>query len=126
MYEFRRKGRGRQARWSRATPQHFVVNFDRGESDLTPLTDEQKESLSKDGRMTFVETVDELVEQTFTDTGRTEVWRFLLLAFVGLLCLEVWMTRRLVQGGHMDIDDLPDEDGEATVDEIYAEMEEER
>jgi hypothetical protein len=119
VYTFRPKDEAAE----NVTPEHFVVNFDRGESDLTPLTADERALLEANERMTFVDTVEELKQQTFTDTGRTEVWQFLLLAFVGLLCLEVWMTRRLVQGGHMDLDELPEEFGEPTVDEAVAELE---
>ncbi len=86
-------------------PEYFVVNFDRGESDLTPLTDDEKRLLAGEKRLAFVETVDELISKTFTDTGRTEIWQILMIVFVALLCGEVWMTRRLVQGGHAAIDE---------------------
>ncbi len=51
--------------------------------------------------MTFVESHAELREQLLTDTSRAELWRWLVFLFLGFLVLEVWMTRRLVQGGHM-------------------------
>lgn len=130
VYTFRLKDEDADPDFAPAA-EYFVVNFDRGESDLTPLTEDEKRLLEQEGRLKFVDTVDELKAEAFTDTGRTEVWQFLLLAFVGLLCCEVWMTRRLVQGGHADIDeellenrDAPDE-AEApaegpTVDDVFA------
>lgn len=83
----------------------FVVNFDRGESDLTPLDDEEIKRLSADGRMVLLDSYTELEKRLLTDVSRTELWQLLLVVVLGMLCLEVWMTRRLVRGGHAVLDD---------------------
>ena len=85
--------------------EYFVVDFDRGESDLTPLDDTERALLSKDGRLAFAESLDELKQKMFTDDSRAEFWYLLLLLFLAVLVGEVVMTRRLVQGGHAVVED---------------------
>ncbi|MBW3541728.1 MAG: VWA domain-containing protein [Planctomycetes bacterium] len=85
--------------------EHFVVNFDRGESDLTPLDAEERERLSQDGRLTFAANREKLKELMFTDTGRAPLARTLLYVFLAFLVFEVVMTRRLVRGGHEAIEE---------------------
>jgi hypothetical protein len=81
-------------------PEYFVVNFDRSESDLAPLSDEDRAFLQENDRMAFADTLDELKTGLFADDSRSEIWHLLLLAFLGMLIGEVLMTRRLVRGGH--------------------------
>ena len=97
IYRFVRK----QPRPNEANrPEYFVVNFDRAESDLTALTEQQCEGLSKEERMTFVNDLPELRKNMFAETSRAEIWWMLLYVFVASLALEAWMTRRMVQGGY--------------------------
>lgn len=84
--------------------QYFVVNFDRSESDLAPLEEADRQRLTADGRMQFVNTVEEFETATLTDASRTEMWWWLMLAILAMLVFEVVMTRRLVQGGHEALD----------------------
>jgi len=84
----------------------FVVNFDRSESDLTPLSEAQQKTLSEEYHLTFFKTLDELKQAMFSDVSETEFWRILLLIFLLLMVGEMFLTRRLVQGGHAA---LPDE-----------------
>ena len=81
-------------------PEYFVVNFDRSESDVTPLDEAQREQLSSDDRLTFVNDLPDLRKNMFAESSRTEIWWLLLYVFVGSLALETWMTRRMVQGGY--------------------------
>lgn len=81
-------------------PEHFVVNCDRSESDLTPLDDKDRGLLTRHDRLRFARTTEELKQQMFADGPRTEVWRFLILLLLGVLVCELWLTRRLVRGGH--------------------------
>ena len=90
-----------------ANDEFFVVNFDRSESELTPLTDELWAELTEEERLHRIETPDELFESLETAASRIELWHLLLLAFVAILIGEVFMTRRLVQGGHVFVDELP-------------------
>ena len=86
---------------TREEQHHYVVNSSREESDLTPLTNPQKETLAEAERMQFVENLKELKTEMFAEDSRSELWPFLLLSFLAILVVEVWMTRRLVQGGHV-------------------------
>jgi hypothetical protein len=86
-------------------PEFFVVDFDRSESDLTPLTDERWAELTEEDRLRRIETPAELFEALKSDTARVELWHLLLLVFLIILVGEVYLTRRLVQGGHHFVDD---------------------
>lgn len=82
-----------------------VVNFDRRESDLTTLTREQRDFLQGQDRLKIVANLDELRGQMFANNSKAEFWQLMLLAMLGMLVMEVWLTRRLVQGGHEVLDD---------------------
>lgn len=103
VYSLERKPRGSDP----TTREFFVVDFDRGESDLTPLDKIELAFLKKDGRMTFIQTLDELRDGMMTDNSRAELWPWFGFLFLGMLVFEVFMTRRLVRGGHV-ADDLLD------------------
>lgn len=90
-----------------ANDEFFVVNFDRSESELTPLTDERWSELTADDRLHRIETPEDLFASLETSAARVELWHLLLLAFLAILIGEVVMTRRLVQGGHVFVDELP-------------------
>jgi hypothetical protein len=81
-------------------PQYFVVEFDRREADLKPLDEAGRKTLAGDNRLKFLETPRELAAAAASDAPRTELWWLLLLFVVGMLVVEVAMTRRLVRGGH--------------------------
>ncbi|MFK7777832.1 MAG: VWA domain-containing protein [Gimesia sp.] len=78
----------------------FVVNFDRSESDLTPLSEADQKTLTEEYQLTFFTTLDDLKQAMFSDVSETEFWRVLLLIFLLLMVGELFLTRRLVQGGH--------------------------
>ena len=80
--------------------QLFVLNYDHAESVLTPLSDVERERLSEIGKLKFISTEADLQEEWLTDESRSEFWHLLLFLFLGILVAEVYMTRRLVQGGH--------------------------
>ena len=81
--------------------QHFVVNFDRTESELTSLTDGEWVELTADNRIRRIEEPADLFTAIKSETARVETWHLLLLLFLAILVGEVVMTRRLVQGGHV-------------------------
>ncbi|MBT6486438.1 MAG: VWA domain-containing protein [Planctomycetaceae bacterium] len=107
-YELRRKGEPAAKKENENRQESFVVNFDRGESDLAPLERGDKIVLAKakppEQRMSFVKTQQELKEQMFSDNSSMEFWKFLLFIFLGILVFELVMTRRLVKGGHSEIE----------------------
>jgi len=82
----------------------FVVNFDRREANLTPLSAADREQSSAADRIKFYDSLDDLQRAFLADDSRTELWQLLLVLAAGLLCLEIWMTRRLVEGGHAVLD----------------------
>ncbi|MES2789361.1 MAG: VWA domain-containing protein [Planctomycetota bacterium] len=88
-----------------AAGESCVVNFDRRESDLTILTPEQREFLQGKERLKIVTSLDELRNQMFASNTKAEFWQLMLLVMLGMLVIEVWLTRRLVQGGHAVLDD---------------------
>ena len=52
--------------------------------------------------MKFVTGTESLVKGMYQDESTSELWALLLWLFLILLAVEVWMTRRLVLGGHAD------------------------
>jgi len=80
--------------------EHFVVNDDRDESDLTPLSDRDRAGFEQKGRLSFIDTDDELRQEIFAADSQTELWSALFFVFLAILIGEVIMTRRLVRGGH--------------------------
>ena len=128
IYELRPKGQN-----ARERGQYFVVNGDRRESDLAPLDDEAIAGMEGDGRLTFVEDVQDLKRQMFEQESPTELWPMLLLVFVGFMICELLLTRRLVRGGHapvqqqqtsppddvLPVDDEPSDDSKELEDEVH-------
>jgi len=85
--------------------EYFVANFDRGESDLTPLSDVDRKLLGENERLGFIENATDMRRKNSVDENPTEFWHLLLLVFLAILVAEVFMTRRLVRGGHTVLDD---------------------
>eukprot|EP00913_Durusdinium_trenchii_P028377 g26605.t1 len=109
VYQFRRKNDKDELDLT-SPPEYFVVNFDRGESDLTQLSEENREALIDNGdiegdRLAFYREREALTQEMFKDSSRAELWRYLMLFFLVILVFEVVMTRKMVQGGHVMIDD---------------------
>ena len=69
------------------------------EFDLTPLGPAEAEGLARGWPLTFEPDPDRLAGRLSSPShGRNEVWRGLVLAALAGLCLELWLTRRLVRG----------------------------
>lgn len=98
VYEFQRVGPDRESGPGSAS-EVFVVNFDRRESDLEPLTDERWGEITGEGRLFRIDEPAEIFAAIRSDSARVEIWQFLLFVFLAILVGEVLMTRRLVQGG---------------------------
>jgi hypothetical protein len=81
-----------------AEDQHFVANFDRVESDLTLLTEVQREALIHKDRLTFATDLAGMQRLMFADGSRSEFWWLLLYGFLAFTAFEVWMTRRMLHG----------------------------
>ena len=80
------------------TDEYFVANFDRGESDLTLLTDAQRQTLAGESRLSFASDLAEMEKQMFADSSRAEFWWLLIYGFLALMAVEVWMTKRMLRG----------------------------
>ena len=80
----------------------FVVNYDHIEDDQSELTKDDRASLTANNRMQFVKNNEALAKGMYQDESTSELWGLLLWLFLVLLAVEVWMTRRLVLGGHAD------------------------
>ncbi|MEZ6055683.1 MAG: VWA domain-containing protein [Planctomycetaceae bacterium] len=82
------------------TPQRFVVNFDRTESNLTVLSDVELTKLQEDDRLSIISTVAEIREKYVEEAPKQEIWYIFLVGVLCFMILETYLTRRLVQGGH--------------------------
>lgn len=80
----------------------FVVNYDHAEDDPAEITQDDRERLLVNNRLTFKDSIEDLQQGMYSNESRSELWALLLWLFLGLLVLEVWMTRRLVLKGHVD------------------------
>ena len=78
---------------------HASVVGDPREFDLTPLGPAEAEGLARGWPLTFEPDPARLAGRLSSPShGRNEVWRGLVLAALAGLCLELWLTRRLVRG----------------------------
>jgi von Willebrand factor type A domain/Aerotolerance regulator N-terminal len=90
-----------------------AVAADPRESDLRPLDPDLAATLAGELPLTFESDPDRLTGQLFAGgpQGRREIWRFLILATLAGLCMEIWLTRRMVKNsGIADLrtaDDAP-------------------
>lgn len=78
-------------------PVYFVVRPDPLESDLTPADSADRDKVQKLVPLKYENDHDAIFQQLATPDERQELWRWFLLAVIGLLCAEVWLTRRIVK-----------------------------
>jgi hypothetical protein len=104
LYELRQ--RGAAASTVLAPAAYAVVEHDRGESDVAPLGPAARASLEQEHRIRFVRSLDDIAVVSKTDAPRTDVSTVFLLAFLGVLVVEVALKRRLVKGGHATSDNM--------------------
>jgi Aerotolerance regulator N-terminal/von Willebrand factor type A domain len=81
-----------------AQTRYFVVQADARESDLTPASDADRQRIRK-LFPTLVYTNDrrEVIDGLLRSPQPTELWWLVMLAVIGLLGVEVWLTRRRAQ-----------------------------
>jgi hypothetical protein len=88
--------------WRLRTPDDVVVPYvvrtkKADESDLTPAKEEDRQKVAKlFPGMKYQNDRTEMAAEWISESHKQETWWWLLLALVGLLCMEVWMTRRIV------------------------------
>ena len=80
-----------------ARPLHFVAETSRAESDLRLLDSEHMQSLADDLGADVVRSSAEYLELDRTRRHGREVWRFLLLAVAGLMCVELMLQQRFTR-----------------------------
>jgi len=78
---------------------YYVVRPKRlGESDLTPCRDEDREKVAKlVPGMKYLNERDPLAHEWVHEDHHQELWAWLLLGLIALLCGEIWLTRRIVK-----------------------------
>lgn len=68
------------------------------ESDLTPCSEEDREQVAKIiPGMKYQNEREPLSVEWISESHRQELWWYLLLGLIALLCGEVWLTRRMVK-----------------------------
>jgi hypothetical protein len=83
---------------------YYVVQPDEQESDLTPNSDEDRDRVAaifnplklEQSPLRYTDQNDVILAAPQSADARQEVWWCFLLGLIGLLCAEVWMTRRMV------------------------------
>ena len=82
---------------------YVAVAADGREADPRPLDPAEAETLSKGWPLAFESESARLAGRLFAEGagGRREIWRYLVLAALGGLCVEVWLTRQLVKARGM-------------------------
>lgn len=76
---------------------YYVTPGDPREADLTPATDDDRALVAKVFPMDYVKEPDQLLAQRTTAVERKDVWVWFFVGVLLLLCVEVFMTRRMVQ-----------------------------
>jgi hypothetical protein len=76
---------------------YYVVQPDPHESDLTACEVADREKVSKLVPMTYEDDRTKMVADLTKTDQKQEMWWWFLLGVVGLLCGEVWLTRRIVK-----------------------------
>jgi len=84
----------------------FVVSEESDESNLTMLTDAERELLTKDDRAQFVSEVGEIATVASGESTRTELWWLILVGVLVMLVAEVALTRKMVKGGHTALEPI--------------------
>jgi hypothetical protein len=77
---------------------HVVHPKMAGESDLTPCTEEERAQVAKlVPGMEYLNNREHTDREWISEQHRQELWSWLLLGLIALLCGEVWLTRRIVK-----------------------------
>ncbi len=85
----------------------FSVYAPRSESNLDRLNETDCENLEKSYKIYWQRNSEEMLASLADASGGIEIWPLLLLLFIAMLVVELLMTRKLVQGGHHQMDTEP-------------------
>ena len=80
----------------------------RNESNLTRLNEVDCDELEKTHQLHWQKNSKQMLASIAVASGGIEIWPLFLLLFIAMLVIELLMTKRLVQGGHHQIDIVPD------------------
>lgn len=80
-----------------AKPIHFVAQAPRRESDLQQLTEEELAAVAEELDADVVESAQEFLELEQERRHGREIWRFLLLALLGLMVTELFLQQRFAR-----------------------------
>lgn len=78
----------------------FVVNYDHTEDHQTQLTATDRARLATNDRIRFSSSIEDLAQRMYRAESITELWSILLGAFLLLLTLELYLTRRVIRKGY--------------------------
>ena len=76
---------------------HFVAETSRAESDLNGLDETGLESLSKNMSSNLIKTPAEYLEQDRLRRHGQEIWKYVLVAFLAFLFLELVLQQRFAR-----------------------------
>jgi hypothetical protein len=79
---------------------HFVVNYNHSEDDLTQMTDEDKARLATNDRVRFSSSIEDLAKRMYGQESVAELWALLLAFFLLFLVIELFLTRRAIRTGY--------------------------
>jgi hypothetical protein len=77
---------------------YYTGQADVEESDLTPCTIDDWKKVQEFIPMTYLTDRDARNSPLAAELHTQELWWWLMLGVIGLLCAELWMTRRIVRG----------------------------
>ncbi len=77
---------------------YYTGQADVEESDLSPCTTEDWKRVQEFIPMTYLTDRDARNSPLVTELHTEELWWWLMVGVIGLLCAELWMTRRIVRG----------------------------
>lgn len=79
-------------------PVYYVVQPDARESDLAPCTPADRERVAQlVPHLAYAEDQETVLGAVSTEAASQELWGWFLAGVIGLLCGEVWLTRRMAQ-----------------------------
>jgi hypothetical protein len=90
-------GKTEKANKDSALEMYFVVKPDPAESDMAMLSEEEKEKIRTWTRADFHQTEESFDQAVNASRPGQEIWQWLALAVLGILLIEIAMTRRIAR-----------------------------
>jgi hypothetical protein len=83
-----------------SAPDAFVVNYDHDEDRYLPISRDDQARLATNDRVHFANSMTELTQRMYGQESVTELWAFLMIAFLLFLVAELLLTRRTIRRGY--------------------------